>query len=142
MKNKEQAILLILSVCFFLILAACGEAVIIETSIGNFEYSQDFLQELESVSLDAALTPSQGNIFLLMYLTPAEGTELSYDSAEQYFLNGTKALLQGNTYDIYCVAFERINKSKERLALVFEVEDKDYANKSEQPQLILPSVPK
>lgn len=142
MKNKEQIIILILSICFFLVLAACGEANTIETGIGSFECSQQFLESLKNLSEENTM-PSEGNIFLLLYLKPAEGTELSLDSAQQYFLNGTKAVVAEETYDIYCVAFERISKSSERLALVFEVADKDYIKTGEQPtvQLILPSVP-
>lgn len=144
MKIKEQIILLILAVCFFLILAACGEAEIIETGIGNFECSQKFMESIESLSFKDNVMPAEGNIFLVISLTPAEGTELSLDSAQQYFLNGTKAVLSGETYNIYCVAFERINSLRERLALVFEVKDKGYSDKGEQPtiQLKLPSAPK
>ncbi|MFA5674931.1 MAG: hypothetical protein WDA65_00225 [Christensenellales bacterium] len=143
MKNKEQIILLILAVSFFLILAACGEAIILETGIGSFEYSQKFMEDIDSLS-DETLTPAEGKIFLLIYLKPAEGTELSLDLAQEYFLSGTRAILDGNTYDIYCVAFERVNGASERLALVYEVEDKGYNGKSDQPtiQLKLPSAPK
>lgn len=139
MKSNAKKAILAATVCLCLLLAACGEVKPLETAIGSFDYGQTFMSALESEGVDTA-APTQGNIFLVVYLTPVEGEAVTLDTAEEYFLRGTSAVLAGQTYPLYCLAFERIDGAAERFGLVFEVAAAGYADAAEQPtiQLLLP----
>lgn len=143
MKTRAKRITLLLAICLCLLLAACSEAKPIETGIGEFEYGQVFMDKLEDQAKGIELVPAQGNIYMVVYLTPAADNEVSLDDAESYFLNGTKAILAEQTYDLYCLAHEQVDKSYIRFGLVFEVTDNGYLDAAEQPviQLLLPLVP-
>ena len=143
MKTRAKKTVLLLALCLCLLLAACSETKPIETGIGEFEYGQVFMDKLEDQAKGIELVPEQGNIYLVVYLTPAAGNEVTLDDADSYFLNGTKAVLAGETYDLYCLAHEQVDKSYIRFGLVFEVADNGYMDAAEQPviQLLLPSVP-
>ncbi len=138
MKKTKKFDLLILVVCLLLLVSACSKADPIVTDVGSFEYSQEFMP-----SIDDAVA-AEGNTLLVVYLTPASGTDLDLDAAQDYFFSGTKAILANETYDLKCIAYEQVNNAYVRLGLVFEVKDNGYTDSAEQPvvQLVLPSVQK
>lgn len=144
MRNYAKKALLIWALSLLILLAACGEVKTIDTGIGSFEYGQSFMQSIDNETTPSGtIVPASGNIFLIITLTPAEGTQVSLDQAEDYFLGGTKAVLAGETYALFCVAHERIDGAHIRFGLVFEVADNGYADAAELPavQLMLPSAP-
>ena len=135
MKAYKKTNLLILIVCLVLLVTACAKAEPIVTEIGSFEYSQKFMPSIDDV------TAAQGNILLVIYLKPAEGTTLDLDTAEDYFFKGTTATLAGATYDLKCLSYEKVDNAYVQVGLVFEVTDNNYEKTAEQPvvQLSLPS---
>lgn len=130
-----------LAVCFSFSLAACAKAEPVETGIGSFDYSQTFMTSMRDDGTDTEKVPAQGHIFFVAYLTPADGNSVTIDQAQAYFLNGTKVVLAEQTYDMDCLAIEKLNATV-RYGLVFEVVDAGYTEK-DQPkiQLVLPSAP-
>lgn len=123
----KRKILLVLIICVALLFCACSKAEPISTKVGDFDYDQDFTSQIEDQ------TAAEGNTYLVVYLTPAEGTEVTLDQAREYFLNGTKATISDQTYDISFLVFERIDKKYIRFGLVFEVKDNGYEDAKEQP---------
>jgi hypothetical protein len=125
-----------LIVCLVLLVTACAKADPIVTDIGSFEYSQEFMKSIDDTAA------AEGNTLLVVYLKPAEGTNLDLDAAEDYFFKGTQTILADNTYDLKCIAFEEVDNAYVRVGLVFEVVDNGYEDAAEQPtvQLVLPSV--
>lgn len=142
MEYSAKKALFIGALCLLILLAACGEVKTLDTGIGSFEYEQSFMQSIENETTGTAV-PESGHIFLVIHLTPADNTEVSLDEVADYFLGGTQAVLADETYGLYCVAHERIDGSRIRHGLVFEVIDNNYANAAEMPtvQMVLPSAP-
>lgn len=130
----KKKLLVVVIVCLALVLCACGSAEPISTKLGEFHYEQVFTPQIDEE------VPAQGYTYLVVYLTPAEGTVVTIDAAEDYFFGGTKASLSGDTYDMVFMAHEKVDGQYLRFGLVFEVIDYDYANVKEQPtvSLILP----
>lgn len=126
------------------LLAACAQAEEIQTGIGNYTVSQDFETSITANSGEQ-VNAAGGNILLVLTLTPGEGVALDLDQADDYFLSGTQATLDGQTYDLKCIVYERANAGATvvKCRLVFEVKDNGYADAAEQPdvELILPSSP-
>ena len=116
------------------VFGACAPPEPITTALGEFYYQQVFTPEMDEE------TAAQGNAFMVLYLTPAEGTEVTIDQAQDYFFGGTKAEISGETYDMAFIAFEKVNGEYIRFGLVFEIIDYDYENVKEQPvvRLMLP----
>ena len=133
-----------LLICALLLLSACAKAEELQTAIGNYTISQDFVSSIEADSGEV-VTPAPGNILLAITLTPEEGVAIDLDQADEYFMNGTKATLDNQEYDIKCVVYERNSAGDPviKCRLVFEVKDNGYADSAEQPKvgLTLPSVP-
>lgn len=135
MRAYKKTYLIILIVCLVLLVTACAKADPIVTGIGSFDYSQEFVQSIDDVAA------ADGNILLVVTLTPVEGTTLDLDAAQNYFFGGTQATLAGATYDLKCLSFERVDNAYEQVGLVFEVLDNNYEKSAEQPvvQLSLPT---
>ncbi len=127
----------LLAVVLAVALSACSAPEPIKTDIGEFQYEQTFMAQIGDT------VPAAGNTLLVLYLTPAEGTSVDLDLAKNYFYNGTKAKLAGETYDFTCLAYEQVDGSYIRYGLVFEVKDNGYADATEQPvvELLLPPLP-
>lgn len=136
-KRRTGYILLVLAICTVLLLGACSAQEPIVTDIGSFEYEQTFMSQIGDT------VPAEGDTLLVIYLTPVDGTKVDLDAAKDYFYNGTKVKLAGETYDFKCLAYEQVDSSYIRFGLVFEVKDNDYAEATEQPvvELILPPLP-
>ena len=127
----------LLAVVLAVALGACSAPEPIKTDIGEFEYEQTFMPQIgETVA-------AAGNTLLVIYLTPGEDTTVDLDLARDYFYNGVKAKLAGETYDFTCLAYEKVDGSYIRYGLVFEVKDNGYAEATEQPvvELLLPPLP-
>lgn len=127
----KRKILLVLIICVALLLCACSKAEPISTGLGDFDYDQEFTSQIDTE------TAAEGNTYLVVYLTPADGTEVTLDEARKYFLNGTKATVSEQTYDISFLVFERVDKQYIRFGLVFEVKDNGYEEAKEQPVVSL-----
>jgi hypothetical protein len=127
-----------------LLLCACAKAEELQTAIGNYTISQDFVTDIQT-NTGQDVTAAPGNILLVITLTPEEGVTIDLDRADEYFMNGTKATLDDQEYDIKCVVYERNSAGDPviKCRLVFEVMDNGYAEAAEQPKvgLTLPSVP-
>ena len=127
----KKKLLLVAVICVVFLLCACGTVEPISTKLGDFHYEQVFTQQISEDTAEA------GNTYLVIYLTPAEGTVVTIDEAHDYFFGGTKAALSGETYDMSFVVFEKVDEQYVRFGLVFEVIDHDYANVKEQPTVSL-----
>lgn len=125
---------LVCVVCIILLFCACQQSDPISTKLGEFEYEQEFLPSIED------LVPAEGNTLLVIYLTPADGTDLDLDEAGEYFKSGTKVVVEEQTYDMCCLAYEKVNNKEVRCALIFEIADNGYSDTTAQPtiSLILP----
>jgi len=146
MKSKAIIKAILMAACVCLLLAACSPVEPIQTPIGSFDYSQKFVTSLQNRIDDTqgeVYMPQQGKIFLVVYMMPAGGSSVSLDDAQSYFQRGTNVILDGETFGLYSLAFERVDGISERIGLVFEVKDKGYADTTEQPllKLELPSTP-
>ncbi len=130
----KRRVVLILAVCIILLFGACEKSLPLTTKLGDFRYKQEFTSSIGEV------TATEGNTYLVIYLTPDEGNEVTTDEAHEYFYSGTKTKIGGETYDMYCLVFEKIDNKFVRFGLVFEVVDNGYADAKEQPavSLILP----
>jgi|AGTN01.1.fsa_nt_gi hypothetical protein len=137
-----KKILLPLLICAILALGACAQAEEIQTQVGNYTVSHGFETEITTNSGET-VTAGEGNILLVVTLTPEEGVTPNLDQADDYFMNGTKATLDGQAYDITCVVYERKNAGDTviKCRLVFEVTDNGYADAAEKPkvEITLPS---
>ena len=135
--RRNRLASLCLAVCAALLLSACSAPEPLKTDIGSFEYKQTFMTQIGDT------VPSEGNTLLVIYLTPVEGSDVDLDVAKDYFYNGTKVKLAGETYDFKCLAYEKVDESYIRFGLVFEVKDNGYADATEQPvvELMLPPLP-
>lgn len=135
--KKNRLVSVLAAIGMALVLTACSSPEPIQTGIGSFEYEQTFMSQIEDT------VPAEGNTLLVIYLTPVDGTQVDLDAAKDYFYNGTKVKLAGETYDFKCLAYEKVDNSYIRFGLVFEVKDNGYAEATEQPtvELILPAVP-
>ena len=129
---KKTIALLILAVFAAALFCGCAQEEPIETDLGAFHYEQEFVR---SVGDDTA---ADGNTFLVVRLTPADGTNVTLDEARAFFYdNNTQSVVDGVTYDLYCLAYEQTGGSNIRFALLFEVEDKGYEDSNEQPEVSL-----
>ncbi len=129
---KKILILLTLVLIMTLAFCACTPSEPVSTALGDFFYEQEFMP---SVGEDTA---ADGNTFLVIRLTPAEGTEVTLDEAHAFFYDHpTKAEVDGVAYDLYCLAYEQVTGKGMRFALLFEVEDKGYEDANEQPTVTL-----
>jgi len=136
--------ILLLLLCAVLMLSACAQAEEITTGIGNYTKTEEFMSEITSNSGET-VTATEGNILLVITLTPAEGVSVDLDQADEYFMNGTQVTVDSQTYDIVGVAYERESAGDTviKCRLVFEVKDNGYADSAEKPDVVLtlPSVP-
>jgi len=134
----KKYIVLIVCLCAVLALSACQQQEPIPTELGEFTYAQDF-----TPNLGEDVIAAEGNTLLVIYLSPVTGLEVDLDAADDYFYSGTQVILDGETHDLKCVAYERTSNKVVRCVLVFEVPDKGYDEASEAPvvQLVLPSLP-
>jgi hypothetical protein len=135
--KASRLISALLAVVLAVGLSACNAPEPIKTDLGEFEYEQTFMTQIGDT------VPAAGNTLLVIYLTPTEGTTVDLDLAKDYFYNGTKVKLAGETYDFTCLAYEQVDGSYIRYGLVFEVKDNGYADATEQPvvELLLPPLP-
>lgn len=131
MKRKALLVLVLIVILLF---GACSAPEPIDTELGEFHYEQAFTKQLDDE------TASDGNIYMVLYLTPAEETQVTLDEAQDYFFSGTKAEVSAQTYDMEFLVFEKIDGEYVRFGLVFEVVDYDYEEAKEQPivKLMLP----
>jgi len=133
--------ILLLLLCAVMVLSACAQAEEIKTGIGNYTQTASFMSEITANSGET-VTAAPGDILLVVTLTPAEGAVVDLDQADEYFMNGTQATLDGATYKIVGVAYERENAGDPiiKCRLVFEVPDNGYSDSKEKPevQLVLP----
>lgn len=116
------------------VFSGCSKSEPISTSLGEFEYEQLFSKTLGEE------TAGEGNTYLIVYLTPAEGNEVTMDDAQEYFYSGVKARVGEVEYDMTFLAYEKVDGNFLRFGLVFEVVDNDYENAKKLPDvtLILP----
>lgn len=126
--------LLIALLC--LALTACAAPPTVDTPIGKFEYSQEVMASIED-DQGNGLTAATGNTLLVVYMTPDKDANVTEDQAYSFFYNGTKATVEGQSYDLKCMSLEKAG-GKVRYGLVFEVKDNGYDKK--QPDVTL-SVP-
>ena len=125
-------IFLTLIIIMALAFCACTPSEPVSTALGEFLYEQEFMA---TVGDDTA---ADGYTFLVVRLTPAEGTEVTLDEAHDFFYdNPTQAVVDGGTYDLYCLAYEQTAGNEMRFALLFEVEDNGYEDAKEQPAVTL-----
>jgi hypothetical protein len=130
----KRKLFIVLIICIAFMLTACAAPEPIETALGTFEYEQVFTPTLGEE------TASDGNTFLVIYLTPAEGNAVTIDEAQEYFHSGVKARVAGQEYDMTFVAYEKVDDSFVRYGIVFEIVDNDYENAKQMPEteLVLP----
>lgn len=134
---KKFALLLVI-VC--MALAACSAPPTVTTPLGKFEYSQEIMSSIKD-DQGNSLTAAQGNTLLVVYMTPDGKSNITEDQAYSYFYNGTKATVEGQSYDLKCIALEMAG-GKVRYGLVFEVADNGYDKKQPDVALFVPqSVP-
>jgi ABC-type enterochelin transport system substrate-binding protein len=140
MKKTILALLL----CAVMLLAACAQAEEIKTGIGNYTKTEEFMSEITANSGET-VKAAAGNILLVVTLKPAEGVTVDLDQADTYFMSGTKATLDNQSYDLIGVVYERANAGDKviKCRLVFEVKDNGYADSNQKPDVVLtlPSVP-
>ena len=130
---KKTITLLILAVFTAALLYGCAPEEPLVTDLGAFHYEQEFVRSVDDD------TAADGNTFLVVRLTPADGTDVTLDEARAFFLldNTTQSVVDGATYDLYGLAYEQTGGSNIRFALLFEVEDKGYEDSKEQPEVSL-----
>jgi len=131
----KKFILVVLSLCMITaVFTGCGKSEPIATKLGEFEYEQVFTKTLGDEA------SGEGNVFLVVYLTPAEGNEVTLDQAQEYFYDGTKARVAELEYDMSFLVYEKVDGEFLRYGLVFEIMDNDYENAKSHPDvtLILP----
>lgn len=130
----KRKLLVVIIICIAFLLAACAAPDPITTPLGDFEYEQIFTRSLGEE------TASEGNTYLVVYLTPAEGNSVTIDEAQEYFYRGVSVRVDMQEYTMAFLAFEKIDGSFVRFGLVFEVADNDYENAKQLPEtsLILP----
>ena len=132
--DMKRKLLVVIVICIAFLLSACAAPEPITTALGDFEYEQIFTPQLgEEVA-------SEGNTFLVVYLTPVEGNAVTEDDAQEYFYRGTGARVDSEEYSMAFLAYEKVDGSFLRFGLVFEVIDNDYENAKQLPEtsLILP----
>lgn len=132
--DMKRKLLIVIIICLAFALAACAAPEPISTALGDFEYEQIFTPQLgEEVAAD-------GSIFLVVYLTPVEGNNVTEDDAQEYFYRGTRARVEAQEYEMAFLAYEKVDGSFVRYGLAFEVIDNDYENAKQLPEtsLILP----
>lgn len=130
----KKRLLIVIVICVALVFCACAAPEPLTTALGDFDFEQKFTATLGQE------TAAQGNTFLVVYLTPTEGTTVSLDDAQDYFYKGTMARVEEQEYEMAFLAYEKIDDSFIRFGLVFEVVDNDYENAKQKPavSLILP----
>ena len=111
--------------------AGCSKPEPLSTNLGDFEYEQVFAKTLGEE------TAAEGNIFLVIYLTPAEGNQVTMDQAQEYFYSGVQTRVAEQEYDLSFLAYEKIDDDYLRYGLVFEVLDDDYENAKQMPEITL-----
>lgn len=129
----KKIALLIVVLC--MALAACAAPPTVSTPLGKFEYSQETMASIED-DQGNSLAAAAGNTLLVVYMTPDKDTSVTEDQAYSYFYNGTKATVEGQAYDLKCIALEKTG-GKLRYGLVFEVKDNGYDKKQPDVSLAL-----
>lgn len=128
----KKVLLVILVLCMATaVFSGCSKSEPISTSLGEFEYEQLFSKTLGEE------TAGEGNTYLIVYLTPAEGNEVTMDEAQEYFYSGVKARVGEVEFDMTFLAYEKVDGNFLRFGLVFEVVDNDYENAKKLPDVIL-----
>ncbi|MGI5848484.1 MAG: hypothetical protein ACOX8Q_00200 [Christensenellales bacterium] len=132
----KKNVLLVLALCIVMLFCACEKPQTISIALGEFEYEQ----KIDSSLGDAVA--SEGNTFLVVYLTPVKGNDVTMDDAHHYFYSGTSAVIDNQTYDLYCLAYEKVDSQTVRYGLVFEIADNVYTDSNKPPvvSLVLPEV--
>lgn len=128
-------ILLALILCVMLLLAACAAPDTVSTAAGEFETNQDVMATIED-GRGNALAASRGNILLVVYLTPAKGNMITEDEACAYFYSGTKALVDGQIYDMKCISLEKVG-GRVRYGLVFDIANNGYSEQNQPKDVSL-----
>lgn len=130
----KRKLLVVIIICIAFLMAACAAPEPITTSLGDFEYEQIFTRSLGEE------TASEGNTYLVVYLTPVEGNGVTIDDAQEYFYGGVSVRVDTQEYTMAFLAFEKVDESFVRFGLVFEVADNDYENAKQLPEtsLVLP----
>ena len=131
----KKVLLAVLVLCILTaVFSGCSKPEPIPTQLGNFEYEQRFSKTIGEE------TAGEGSIYLVIYLTPAEGNEVTLDDAQDYFYSGVKARVADLVYEMTFLAYEKVDGSFLRFGLVFEILDNDYENAKNHPEvtLILP----
>lgn len=123
-------------VIFVALSAACSAPATINTAIGEFEVGQEVMDKIEDEQ-GSSLAAADGNTLLVVYVTPAKGTDVTEDVVQSYFNGGTQAVIGNERYDLKCMAFEKTG-GKLRYGLVFEVPDLGYESKKPDFQLSIP----
>ena len=136
----KKFMILLMMMSMAVLFCSCDKPDSIGTDVGEFEYKQEFVTSYGSEEGGDQIAASSGNTFLLIYLKPADGTELDLDAADDYFHSGVKADVDGDTYDMLHLAYEKVNESYVRCVLIFEVADNGYSDGSKTPvvKLVLP----
>ncbi len=131
---KKNLLVVLVIIMVLAAFTGCSKAEPLSTSLGDFENEQVFTKTLGED------TAGEGNIFLVIYLKPAEGNNVTMDDAQKYFYSGVQARVAGLEYDLSYLAYEKVDDSFLRYGLVFEVMDNDYENAKQMPEvtLILP----
>ncbi|MDD5018397.1 MAG: hypothetical protein PHO15_09890 [Eubacteriales bacterium] len=133
----KKVILLILAACIVILFCACDQPDPIITGVGEFQSSHEFVSSIGSEEDGSLKTAADGNTFLLIYLTPVDGTEVDLDAADVYFRSGARAVVDTDTYDLLYLAYDEVNDAYVRCVLIFEVADNGYSDGSAQPTVSL-----
>lgn len=122
----KKNILLVLILCVILAFGACAAPRTTPTAIGEFELSQDTKATIDDPQGNV-VEAAAGNILLVVYFTPAKDNNVTEDQAYAFFYSGTKAIVDGQAYDMKCLVFEKTG-GKLRYGTVFEIPDNGYSD--------------
>ena len=122
----KKFLLILLALVTAAAFAACSKPVIVSTALGDFECDEKVMDSIEGIGGNS-LTAAQGNVLLVLYLTPAKGNDVTMDQAGAFFFNGSKVTVNGETYDLSCIAYEQ-SAGTIKYGLVFEIRDDGYSD--------------
>jgi len=105
---------------------ACSKPVIVSTALGDFECDEKVMDSIDGIG-GSSLAAAPGNILLVLYLTPAKGNNVTMDQAGAFFFNGSTVTVNGQTYDMNCIAYEQ-SAGTIKYGLVFEIRDDGYSD--------------